>query len=103
MPLTTGLPPDLVHLFFLPQGRFAFVARVVDDAAPPTAAPLWRVLANGRDPAALVPGVTPAGPAVWTSTLPASSTRLAKQMQRGGIALAGDAAHVHSPRRGAGA
>ncbi len=95
-PLRTDLREDHVHLIFLPGGRFLFVARVVDDRQELTPAPLWRILGNLRDPATRVPGATPAGPPVWTSTFTIEH-RIVASMQQGPIALAGDAAHVHSP------
>ena len=97
VPLRTDLPPDRAHLIFLPDGRFLFVARVVDDApADPAADPLWRVMGNLRRPADHVPGATVTGPPAWTSTFRIEH-RIAAAMQRGSVALAGDAAHVHSP------
>jgi 2-polyprenyl-6-methoxyphenol hydroxylase-like FAD-dependent oxidoreductase len=95
-PLQTDLPEDHVHIIFLPGGRFLFLARVIDDQQPPTAAPLWRVLGNLRDPATRVPNAMVAGPLLWTSAFTIEH-RIVAAMQRGPIALAGDAAHVHSP------
>lgn len=96
VPLATDLADDRVHLFLLDGGRFAFVARVVDDGPERTDGPLWRVMANCRDPHERVPGLRPVGPPVWSSLFRIEH-RLARPMQVGAVALAGDAAHVHSP------
>ena len=101
VPMRTTLAEDRAHILFLPGGRFVFCLRVIDDQQPPTAAPLWRVMGNVRDPVSKVPVASgaeaaAAGPPVWTSSFRIEH-RLAETLQRGPIALAGDAAHVHSP------
>ena len=97
VPLDTDLPEDFAHIFFLPGGRFLFVARVIDDAEKnASAAPLWRVMGNLRDPAEQLPRGKPTASPVWASRFRIEH-RIAERLVDGHIYLGGDAAHVHSP------
>ena len=97
VPLRTDLAEDRAHIIFLDGGGFLFVMRVVggpDSESGPAA--LWRVLADRPDPLAHFRQGEPAGAPVWESSFHISH-RLASTLASGGIYLAGDAAHVHSP------
>jgi 2-polyprenyl-6-methoxyphenol hydroxylase-like FAD-dependent oxidoreductase len=97
VPLQTSLAEDWAYVFFLPDGGFRFLIRVVDETVEPSrGAKLWRVI--GDSPALLdrIPGATPAGAPVWSSEFHISH-RINRRLQVGNVYFAGDAAHIHSP------
>jgi 2-polyprenyl-6-methoxyphenol hydroxylase-like FAD-dependent oxidoreductase len=97
VPLRTALPEDQAHVFFLEDGAFLFLLRVVDDRqkAQP-GEPVWRVLGNRPEPLSQLAQAEPTGPPLWTSSFRISH-RIAATLATGGVYLAGDAAHIHSP------
>jgi 2-polyprenyl-6-methoxyphenol hydroxylase-like FAD-dependent oxidoreductase len=96
-PVRTSLAPDRAHAFFLSDGAFLFLIRVVEDRRRERpGAPLWRLISNQPDPLSQLVDAEPAGPPVWISTFEVSH-RLAARFSAAGVHLAGDAAHVHSP------
>ena len=56
----------------------------------------WRVIANHDDPLAHIPDNAPVKEVVWSSEFHISH-RIADKLLVGRVALAGDAAHLHSP------
>jgi 2-polyprenyl-6-methoxyphenol hydroxylase-like FAD-dependent oxidoreductase len=96
-PLRTGLAEDRAHVFFLDDGAFLFLLRVVgEETRNQTGAPLWRILGNRPDPLSQLLEAEQTGPALWTSSFHISH-RVAATLQSGDVYLAGDAAHIHSP------
>ena len=57
---------------------------------------LWRIIADVPDPLGRLPEGAKVGSVVWHSSFHVSH-RLAKRAVSGRVALAGDAAHIHSP------
>jgi 2-polyprenyl-6-methoxyphenol hydroxylase-like FAD-dependent oxidoreductase len=97
VPLETSLAPDLAHVFFLDEGAFLFLLRVIDDKQTPRAGhPLWRVMGNLPNPLERLEQARAAAPAVWGSRFHIAH-RVNSSMQVGQVYFAGDAAHVHSP------
>ncbi|MEZ6244142.1 MAG: FAD-dependent monooxygenase [Phycisphaerales bacterium] len=94
-PLRTNHDPHLAHVFFLPRGEFLFLLRVVDPAYERVGV-VWRVMGNRPDPLSRLVGAEASGQPVWESSFHVAH-RLASNMTRGGVFLAGDAAHIHSP------
>jgi 2-polyprenyl-6-methoxyphenol hydroxylase-like FAD-dependent oxidoreductase len=96
-PLRTALAEDQAHVFFLDDGAFLFLIRVVDDLLPNRPGqPLWRVIGNLPGLLSQLMEAEQAGPAVWTSSFHISH-RINRTMAAGGVYFAGDAAHLHSP------
>lgn len=95
-PMRTVLPPEYGHVFFLEAGAFLFLLRVVNAERKMAGDPLWRVISNIPNPLAQLTQATQTGPTVWESGFHISH-RIAETMSNGGIYLAGDAAHLHSP------
>ncbi len=96
-PLQTTLAEDHGHAFFLEEGAFLFMIRVVDPVLESrTEKPIWRVLGNRPDPLSQLLHAEQAGPTVWESSFHISH-RVAATFEAGRVYLAGDAAHVHSP------
>jgi 2-polyprenyl-6-methoxyphenol hydroxylase-like FAD-dependent oxidoreductase len=97
VPLRTTLAGDQAHAFFLDGGGFVFLIRVVDDALEGRIpAPVWRVIATRPEPLSWLGQGEPAGPPLWTSSFHIAH-RLTATFSAGGVYLAGDAAHIHSP------
>jgi 2-polyprenyl-6-methoxyphenol hydroxylase-like FAD-dependent oxidoreductase len=97
VPLRTSLLADHAHVFLLEGGVFIFMIRVVDGgASEQTSAPVWRVMGNRPDPISRLVQAEQAGPPIWTSGFHISH-RIAATLAAGGVYLAGDAAHLHSP------
>jgi len=96
-PLRTALAPDYVHIFFLSGGTFLFLLRVVADArGDDTGEPLWRVLSNRPEPLSRLVQAEQTGLPTWSSSFHVSH-RISAKLAAGGVYLAGDAAHIHSP------
>jgi 2-polyprenyl-6-methoxyphenol hydroxylase-like FAD-dependent oxidoreductase len=96
-PLATELDPHWAHVFFLKEGGFLFLIRVVDEAFDGLpGGPLWRVMGNRPDFLEHLVGARVSGESVWTSSFHVAH-RINAQMRVGQICFAGDAAHVHSP------
>lgn len=97
VPLRTSLEEDRAHLFMLKQGGFLFTIRVVDRTLDGTYTdPLWRVVSDRSQPLARLTHAEQTAPPVWESSFPVSH-RVGAIFSKGGVHLAGDAAHVHSP------
>lgn len=88
----TPLDADAANLLVLPDGGMLAI-RIEGD--------LWRLAGTISDPLARLPTGTHVGEVVWQSTFDVSH-RVAARMSSGRCALAGDAAHVHSPFGGRG-
>ena len=96
-PLRTTLAADQAHVFLLADGAFLFMLRVVDDSrSEPSGEPIWRVMGNRPEPLSRLVQAAQAGPPIWTSSFHISH-RIAATLAAGGVYLAGDAAHIHSP------
>ena len=96
-PLRTALAADHAHVFFLDQGEFFFMIRVVGEAGQDrTHNPIWRVMGNRPEPLSRLVQAEQAGPPVWTSRFHISH-RIDATLSEGNVYFAGDAAHVHSP------
>lgn len=95
VPLDTPLPEDRANIIFLDDGGFLFCIRVVEDGEA-TSGPVWRVMGNMPDPVARLPAGRAAGPPVWVSSFKVAH-RIADRLGDGGVFLAGDAGHIHSP------
>jgi len=85
--MRTSLDAYRAHILFEPDG-FIFVLRLAGDR--------WRVIANTRDPLASMRRYGSLGEISWESTFHIAH-RVAAQAGVGRVALAGDAAHIHSP------
>ncbi|MXP62221.1 FAD-dependent oxidoreductase [Roseomonas sp. M0104] len=85
--LNDPLDLDHAHIAFVPRGLVFMLALRQG---------LWRVFGNVAAPLEHLPPGTEAGEAVWTSNFHISHRRAA-QVLAGRVALAGDAAHIHSP------
>lgn len=85
--LHTSLDPRCAHIVLAPDG-FVFVMNLHAD--------LWRVIGNGVEPLAQLPGDSVAGEVVWESRFHIAH-RLASRFGIGRVMLGGDAAHIHSP------
>lgn len=85
--LRLPLDPDEVHIFLLDDGVL-FLLRFRDD--------VWRAAGNVPDLLARLPDGSETGEVFWESDFHISN-RIAERFQTGGVYLAGDAAHVHSP------
>ena len=97
VPLRTALAPDHVHIFFLAEGTFLFLLRVVEDARQEeTGESLWRVLTNRPEPLSWLEQAEQAGLPTWTSSFRISH-RIDASLAAGCVYFAGDAAHIHSP------
>jgi 2-polyprenyl-6-methoxyphenol hydroxylase-like FAD-dependent oxidoreductase len=96
VPIRTKLPEDVAHVFFLANGAFLLLIRVVDNAFSHYESPLWRVIANRPDPLAHLVMGEPVGPPVWESSFRISH-RICTKLSSGNVYFAGDAAHIHSP------
>lgn len=94
VPLDTDLEEDRAHIVLLDDG-FLFLLRVVDGQLH-RESPRWRVMGNLPDPLSRLPRGRAVGEPVWTSTFTIAH-RVATRLRDGGVYLAGDAAHVHSP------
>jgi len=75
------------HILFEPDG-FIFVLRLAGDC--------WRVIGNTRDPLATLRRYGTLGAVSWESQFHIGH-RVAARTGVGRVALAGDAAHIHSP------
>ncbi|AXH34385.1 FAD-dependent oxidoreductase [Humibacter sp. BT305] len=103
--LTWSLPADEVQLFLakqglvvvapLPGGRHRIVATMDDAPAHPSAADVQRILDERG------PGGANVESLLWGSRFRVAH-RLAATYRDGGVFLAGDAAHIHSPAGGQG-
>lgn len=97
VPLRTTLADDHAHVFFLGEGAFLFMIRVVDEAQKSRANnPVWRIMGNRSDPLSRLVQAEQTGPPVWTSSFRISH-RINATLSAGAVYFAGDAAHVHSP------
>lgn len=97
LPLKTSLAEDLAHVYFLDEGGFLFLIRVVDERdKEPGADRIWRVIGNVPDLVGRLVDAKPAGPVVWASSFHISH-RINATLEQGRVYFAGDAAHVHSP------
>lgn len=105
--LRWGLPADEVQLFLAPAGLVVVaplpgghhrVVATVDDAPEHPDLAFVEDLLRTRGPASPRPGVEEVA---WSSRFRVHH-RLATHYRRGGVLLAGDAAHVHSPAGGQG-
>ena len=85
--LRTSLDPRCAHIVLAPDG-FVFVMNLQAD--------LWRVIGNGAEPLAQLPGDSVAGRVEWQSRFHIAH-RLASRFGVGRVMLGGDAAHIHSP------
>lgn len=85
--LRTSLDPRCAHIVLAPDG-FVFVMNLQAD--------LWRVIGNGAEPLARLPGDSVAGRVEWQSRFHIAH-RLASRFGVGRVMLGGDAAHIHSP------
>ncbi|MEX3686864.1 FAD-dependent oxidoreductase [Paraburkholderia sp. BR14263] len=86
--LETSLDLDSAHVCFLKDGLVFLLG---------LEGKLWRVFGNVPDILDhLPPGTTHVGPTAWTSSFHISH-RLAAMEAVGRVAIAGDAAHIHSP------
>jgi 2-polyprenyl-6-methoxyphenol hydroxylase-like FAD-dependent oxidoreductase len=85
--LRTTLDPQRAHIGLVPDG-FLFVMHLQ--------AGVWRVIGNGADPLAQLPGGSVPGEVLWQSQFHIAH-RLADSFSAGRVALGGDAAHIHSP------
>jgi 2-polyprenyl-6-methoxyphenol hydroxylase-like FAD-dependent oxidoreductase len=97
VPLRTSLAADHGHVFFLENGVFLFLIRVVDETLKDRGnEPVWRVIANRPEPLTRLVQAEQAGPPLWASGFHISH-RINTTLAKGGIYFAGDAAHIHSP------
>ncbi|WP_449428246.1 FAD-dependent oxidoreductase [Rhodanobacter umsongensis] len=85
--LRTSLDRQRAHIGFQPDG-FVFQMHLQ--------AGVWRVIGNGADPLAQLPGGGMPGEIIWQSQFHIAH-RLADRFSVGRVALGGDAAHIHSP------
>lgn len=85
--LDTPLDPWHAHIMFEPDG-FIFLLRLQ--------AGLWRVIGNGDDPLGALRRTSRLGAVAWKSEFHIGH-RVASKAAVGRVALAGDAAHIHSP------
>jgi 2-polyprenyl-6-methoxyphenol hydroxylase-like FAD-dependent oxidoreductase len=96
-PLRTALAADHAHVFFLDNGAFFFMLRVVDEIKQgPSENSVWRIMGNRPEPLSRVVQAEQTGPPVWTSSFHISH-RINATLSASSIYFAGDAAHVHSP------
>jgi 2-polyprenyl-6-methoxyphenol hydroxylase-like FAD-dependent oxidoreductase len=96
-PLRTALAADEAHIVFLDGGAFLFLIRVVDETLMDRPGePVWRVMGNRPEPLSRLVQAEPVGPPVWASSFHISH-RIGATLAAGGVYLAGDAAHIHSP------
>ncbi len=84
--LETPLDPDEAHVFLLDDGGM-FAVRLQGQ--------VWRVIGNVSDMLTRLPAGTEHGAITWSSHFGIAS-KVAGQLQVGNVALAGDAAHIHS-------
>ena len=95
--LESTLEQQRAHLLFTRDGRFVFMARVIDPLLEQERdAPIWRVMGNHSDPVSMLDGVRAVGEPVWESSFHISH-RVCASFDRGGVYFAGDSAHIHSP------
>jgi len=85
--LNDPLDLDHAHVGFVPGGLIFLLGLRPG---------LWRVFGNVEAPLTHLPPGAQAGATSWTSTFHISH-RLAERVLAGNVALAGDAAHIHSP------
>ena len=85
--LRTSLDRQRAHIGLVPDG-FLFLMHLH--------AGVWRVIGNGADPLAHLPGDSVPGEVLWQSQFHIAH-RLADKFSVGRVALGGDAAHIHSP------
>jgi 2-polyprenyl-6-methoxyphenol hydroxylase-like FAD-dependent oxidoreductase len=85
--LRTSLDRQRAHIGLVPDG-FLFLMHLH--------AGVWRVIGNGADPLAQLPGDSVPGEVQWQSQFHIAH-RLADKFSVGRVALGGDAAHIHSP------
>ena len=85
--LRTSLDRQRAHIGLQPDG-FVFLMHLQ--------AGVWRVIGNGADPLAQLPGDCVPGEVQWQSQFHIAH-RLADKFCVGRVALGGDAAHIHSP------
>lgn len=85
--LDDPLDLDHAHISFVPHGMIFMLALRPG---------LWRVLGNVAAPLDHLPGNSRPGEIAWQSNFHISH-RVAERAAEGRIALAGDAAHIHSP------
>jgi 2-polyprenyl-6-methoxyphenol hydroxylase-like FAD-dependent oxidoreductase len=96
-PLRTALAADHAHIFFLDNGAFFFMIRVVDETKKGrTEHQVWRIMGNRPEPLSRLVQAEQTGPPLWTSNFHISH-RINATLSVGSIYFAGDAAHVHSP------
>lgn len=96
-PIKTKLAANQAHIFFLEGGTFLFMIRVVDPSLERLSEqPIWRIIGDRPDPLSHLVLAEQAGPAIWTSGFHISH-RICSTLSVGGVYLAGDAAHIHSP------
>ncbi|MET3653291.1 FAD-dependent oxidoreductase [Dyella japonica] len=85
--MASSLDATRAHILFEPDG-FIFVLRLSGQ--------VWRVIGNTRDPLATLRRYGTLGQVSWASEFHIGH-RVAAQTGIGRVALAGDAAHIHSP------
>jgi len=85
--LKTDLDPRRAHASFFRDG-LVFMIHIRDD--------IWRVMGNATDLLERLPSSCSVGDMLWESEFHISH-RVAGTMAVGRVALAGDAAHIHSP------
>jgi 2-polyprenyl-6-methoxyphenol hydroxylase-like FAD-dependent oxidoreductase len=96
-PLRTALAADHVHIFFLDNGEFFFMIRVVHEIEKARSEnPVWRIMGNRPEPLSRLVQAEQTGPPLWTSSFHISH-RVNATLSAGSIYFAGDAAHIHSP------
>lgn len=97
VPLKTSLADDRAHVFFLDEGGFLFLIRVVDDARKTTpGGPIWRVIGSAPEPLSRLRKAEVNGPPIWESSFRIAH-RINETFAKGSVYFAGDAAHIHSP------
>ncbi len=84
--LETPLSPDRAHVFLLDEGALFMVC---------VKGSVWRVLGNSENLLGCLPRGTQVGSVVWESDF-GISHRMAGELRKGNVFLAGDAAHIHS-------
>lgn len=96
IPFRTSLAEDAAHVDFPSGDRLLFMMRVTGEQESP-GRPLWRFIGNFPEiNAAAARFGEVAGEPAWSSEFHVAH-KLASTFQLGGVCLAGDAAHVHSP------
>jgi 2-polyprenyl-6-methoxyphenol hydroxylase-like FAD-dependent oxidoreductase len=97
VPLRTALAEDRAHAFFLAEGAFLFLIRVVDEALKDRPGePIWRIITNRPEPLSHLILAEQAGLPLWASGFHIAH-RINATLAAGHVYFAGDAGHIHSP------